>query len=154
MQKSPTALYANEIRNMVKLSRMGNDALAAINQALTNGFSVVLRSVNVRFILAECIAATCDFNLTRLNDVDYSLSKMVQKRSGGDESEESILVFPRRSLVVLQTISLSPLRCRWIISSSSAGDWRFRCECRFQPSNTTVIVGPVGSVPCGVEALA
>ena len=46
-------------------------------------FCLTLRSVNVRFTLAKCIAATCDFNLTRLNGVDYSLTKMVQKTSIG-----------------------------------------------------------------------
>jgi hypothetical protein len=40
---------------------------------------VVLRSVNAGLSLAECIAATCDFNLTRLNEVDYSLSLIDQK---------------------------------------------------------------------------
>ena len=54
---------------------------------------MALRSVNAKATLAEWVAATYDFNLTRLNKVDYSLTKMVQKLSIGGESNESVLVF-------------------------------------------------------------
>ena len=43
-----------------------------------------LRSVNARCALGNCIAATCDFKLTRMNEVDYSLTKMVHTGDGGE----------------------------------------------------------------------
>jgi hypothetical protein len=81
--------------------------LAALNQILRNDF-LVLRSVNARFILAECIPATCDFNLTRLNNVDYSLSGIVQKCWPREQSQNIGLWKPWQGSWLVP-ISRSPL---------------------------------------------
>ena len=82
MRRVFAALY-DMTYSMVKLRRMGNLSSSG-DQSWTSVFFRTLRSVNARCAIGNSIAATCDFKLTRMNEVDYSLTKMVHDEIGGE----------------------------------------------------------------------
>jgi hypothetical protein len=89
---------------MVKLRCMGKMSarVLPIKHAYYRLFLLgVLRSVNARFTSARWVALGCDFNLTTVNEVDYSFTQMIQV-CGAIQREKP--GFFRRLVIVLQTI--------------------------------------------------
>jgi hypothetical protein len=75
---------------MVKLSCMGK-IFGGDHRVHNSAFCRTLRSVNTGFGLGNCIRATCDFNLTTMIEVDYSLSDWFRSEYGGKFGKKGLV---------------------------------------------------------------